>query len=111
MFFGSCTCKGESKGTYATVPDALYAPNMMVIALWSFLQLLDQCWPAKVTSYRNNSDWSWGFYFPGCGVPVTVAQRHGNTFLVATSEVKKLLTAARGSALAMSAMTANNTMF
>ena len=56
VFFGSRTCKAESKGTFDTVPDVLYVSGMIVPALWSFWQLLDQCSPAQVTFRGRNGD-------------------------------------------------------
>ena len=36
VFFGSQSYLEKSRGTYATVPDVLCVPGMMVTALWSF---------------------------------------------------------------------------
>ena len=58
----------------------------------------------------NNSN-TWGFYVPGNDSPVARAERHGNTFLISTHEVRKLLSTARRSALALSATTSNKAMF
>ena len=54
VYFGSWTCVAKAKGTYATVPDILYVPEMVISALWSFWQLFDQCYPA-VIDYRGNN--------------------------------------------------------
>ena len=111
VYFGSRTCKAEAKGTYATVPGVLYVPDMAITALWSFWQLLDQCHPMVVNFHGTNNSNTWGFYVPGNDSPVARAERHGNTFLISTHEVRKLLSAARRSALALSATTSNKAMF
>ena len=55
VYFGSRTCVAEAKGTYTTVPDVLYVPEMAITALWSFWQLLDQCYPV-VVDFRGSND-------------------------------------------------------
>jgi hypothetical protein len=84
---------------------------MAITTLWSFWQLLDQCYPAVVDFRGSNGNSKWGFYLSESDSPFALAQRHGNTFLIATDEVKKLLAAARHSVLAMSATTSNKAMF
>ena len=87
----------EAKGTYATVPGVLYVAGMAITALWSFWQLLDQCYPMIVNFHGTNNSNTWGFYIPGSDSQVARAERHGNTFLISTNKVRKLLLAARQS--------------
>jgi hypothetical protein len=84
---------------------------MAIAALWSFWQLLDQCHPMVVNFHGTNNSATWGFYVPGNDSPIARAERHGNTFLISTHEVRKLLSTARRSALALSATTSNKAMF
>ena len=66
----------------------LYVPEMAITALWSFWQLLDQCYPAVIDFRGSNGSSTWGFYLSRSDSPVALAQRHGNTILIATDEVK-----------------------